>query len=583
MSEGVNHAYFTRRMFQRAVLASPLAAIGLALAEMGDTILVGHAVGVDGLAAVGFASPLFLLASFFMFGLSMGGAIVYSNLMHEGKKEDALGVFHFFLRLSAAVGFGLTAAGLFFNEGLLSLLGTGPEDGAVYEMTKGYIFYLLLGIPFEILMEVLTSYLRNDDADAFSVAVQTASGVGNLAVSALLLLVFDWGLAGCSFGFFISNFLAVLASLAYILYVSKGELTLRGKAASFREAVKPLRLGFSTSSEYIFDAVFTLAAIHLLMDMAGTEGVAIFNIIENLSVLFIFLYEMIGKTSQPLFSTFFAECNFAELHRVFRYALAYSLLWGVLGTMLVVLYPQILTLLFGMEDITDVSMAYYAAQIFCIGTIFMGIALLLQNYLQSEEDESGAFLVVFLRRLGVSLPLAYVLAQFGFYAFWLVYPLAELLTLAILYLYKKNKKEHRTVAAERVYAASFLGNVEDMTEKLDEMEAFAISWKADKRQINDLRLAVEEICALVRERAPREEDSPTLTQITVIAKEDGHFQLHMRDDGKEMNPFQITLKQPEKSTEEPDTIALGLHVVKSHAQQFLYRNYHGFNTMTVTI
>ena len=583
MSQGINHAYFTRRMFRRAVLPSPLAAIGLALAEMGSTILVGHAVGIDGLAAVGFASPLFLLAAFFMFGLAMGGAIVYSNLMHEGKKEDALGVFRFFLRLSAAVGFGITAAGLLFNEGLLSLLGTGPEDGVVYEMAKDYIFYILLGIPFEILMEVLTSYLRNDDADAFSVAVQTASGVGNLGVSALLLLVFDWGLAGCSFGFFISNFLAVIASLAYILFISKGGLTLRGKAASFREAIKPLRLGFSTSSEYIFDAIFTLAAIHLLMDMAGTEGVAIFNIIEKLSVLFIFLYEMIGKTSQPLFSTFFAECNFAELHRVFRYALAYSLFWGVLVTVLVVLYPQILTLLFGMEDIKDVSKVYYAAQIFCLGTIFMGIALLLQNYFQSEEDESGAFLVVFLRRLGVSLPLAYVLAQFGFYAFWLVYPLAELLTLVVLYFYKKNKKEHRGVAKERVYAASFLGNVEDMTEKLDEMESFAISWKAEKRQVNDLRLAVEEICGLIRERASREEDAQPLTQITVIAKEDGHFQLHMRDDGKEMDPFQIALEQPKKSSEEPDTIALGLHVVKSHAQQFLYRNYHGFNTMTVTI
>ena len=40
---------------------------------------------------------------------------------------------------------------------------------------------------------------------------------------------------------------------------------------------------------------------------------------ENLSLLFIFIYEFIGKTAQPLFSTFFAECNFTELHRVFRY------------------------------------------------------------------------------------------------------------------------------------------------------------------------------------------------------------------------------------------------------------------------
>ena len=475
MSKSIDHAYFTRKMFLHSVLSAPLAAIGLALAEMGDTILVGHAIGMDGLAAIGFASPLFLLATFFVFGLSMGGAIVYSNLMHEGNREDALGIFRFFLRFSAAVGFGITAAGLMGGDTLLFLLGADPEDAVAYEMTRSYIFYILLGIPFQILMGVLAAYLRNDDADALSVAVQTASGIGNLAVSALLLFVLDWGVEGCSFGFFLSNFLAVLFFVGYILLRSKGELAFQGPAASFRDAIKPLRLGFASSSEYVFDAIFTLVAIHLVVDMAGTEGVAVFNIIENLSLLFIFLYEFIGKTSQPLFSTFFAECNYRELHRVLRYALAYSLPWGILAAGLVAVYPQILDLLFGMEGIENVENAYYAARVFCISTIFMGVALLLQNYLQSEEDERGAFLVVFLRRLGASLPLALLLAEYGFHAFWLVYPLAEIATLCVMLVYWRRKGERMAVEPERLYSASFLGKVEDVAAHLDAIETFAAS------------------------------------------------------------------------------------------------------------
>ena len=102
MDKTVDYAYFTRKMFIHSVLPAPLAGIGLALAEIGDTILVGHAIGMDGLAAIGFISPLFLLAAFLVFGLSMGGAVVYSNLMHEGKKEEALGIFNFFMRISAS-------------------------------------------------------------------------------------------------------------------------------------------------------------------------------------------------------------------------------------------------------------------------------------------------------------------------------------------------------------------------------------------------------------------------------------------------------------------------------------------------
>lgn len=586
MNSAVNHAYFTRKMFFRSVLASPLAAIGLALAEMGDTILVGHAIGMDGLAAIGYASPIFLLATFFVFGLSMGGAIVYSNLMHEGKKAEALGIFNFFLRISVIIGFGITAAGILGEESLLAILGANPEDAAVYGMAKDYIFYLLLGIPFEILMEVFTAYLRNDDADALSVAIQTASGVFKLIISALLLFVFDWGVAGCSFGFFLSNCLAVLFSMGYILLRKNGELSFQWKTASLRDAVKPLRLGFATSSEYIFDAVFSIVAIHLLMSLAGVEGVAIFNIIENLSLLFIFLYEFIGKTSQPLFSTFFVECNFVELHRTLRYALIYAVFLGGLAMVGVFFYPQIIDLLFGLDDVEDISAAYYAAQVFCVGTIFMGIALVLQNYLQSEEDESGAFLVVFLRRLGTSLPLALVLAEFGIYAFWMVYPLSEILTLCVLFVYKKRKGERSSVDKERVYSASFLGRVEDVEAQLEAIEEFARSHGADRKKCFNLRLAVDEICGIMEERANRKKDSHILTQLTLIAEENGNFKLHLRDDGKELDPFKISespWKEITEENEKPDFRALGLHVIKTNAIQLVYRNYHGFNTTTITI
>ena len=584
LQEKVDHAYFTRKMFMGAVLPAPLAGIGLALAEMGHTILVGHAIGTEGLAAVGFVSPLFLLAAFFVFGLSMGGAVIYANFMNEGKKEEALAIFRFFLRLSAVIGFGMAVGGLLMEEGVLTLLGTSPEDGEVYRLAQSYISFILLGIPFEILMELVTAYLRNDNADTLAITLQTVSGLANLVISAMLLLFFDWGIAGCSFGFFIANAGTFAIAMGY-LCLGRGQLRVSGRAASFREAFKALRLGFATSSEYIFDAIFTLAAIHLMMDLAGTEGVAVFNIIENLSLLFIFIYEFIGKTAQPLFSTFFAECNFTELHRVFRYCLLYSLLLGLLATAGVMVWPQILDLLFGMEDIGDVSKAYYAARVFCIGTIFMGVCLLLQNYLQSEEDEKGAFLVVFMRRVGAGLPLLFLLAEGGFYVFWFVYPLGELVTLAVIRFYQRRRGERRAIPAERVYSVSFPGYGEALTRQLEDIENFAVRWGADERKRYLLRLALEEIC---EEERLRFKGKAVLVQLTLIARDDGIFELHFRDDGEEFDPFQLAKEalahQPKGMAEAArNTRGIGLHMVKSHAVNFFYRSYHGFNTLTLSI
>ena len=578
LQEKVDHAYFTRKMFMGAVLPAPLAGIGLALAEMGHTILVGHVIGTEGLAAVGFVSPLFLLAAFFVFGISMGGAVIYANLMNEGKKEEALAIFRFFLRLSAVIGFGMAVGGLLMEEGVLTLLGTSPEDGEVYRLAKSYISYILLGIPFEILMELVTAYLRNDNADTLAITLQTVSGLANLVVSAMLLLFFDWGIAGCSFGFFIANAGTFAIAMGY-LCLGRGQLRVFGRAASFREAFKALRLGFATSSEYIFDAIFTLAAIHLMMDLAGTEGVAVFNIIENLSLLFIFIYEFIGKTAQPLFSTFFAECNFTELHRVFRYCLRYSLLLGLLSV------DMNQYGCFGMEDIGEVGKAYYAARVFCIGTIFMGVCLLLQNYLQSEEDEKGAFLVVFMRRVGAGLPLLFLLAEGGFYVFWFVYPLGELVTLAVIWFYQRRRDERRSIPAERVYSVSFLGYGEALTQQLEDIEDFAVRWGADERKRYLLRLALEEIC---EEESTRFKGDAVLVQLTLIAQDDGIFELHFRDDGEAFDPFQLAKEalahQPKGMAEAArNTRGIGLHMVKSHAVNFFYRSYYGFNTLTLSI
>ena len=59
------------------------------------------------------------------------------------------------------IGFGIMAAGLFMGDSLLYILGATPDEGVVFDMAKSYVFYILLGIPFQILLGVVTAYLRN--------------------------------------------------------------------------------------------------------------------------------------------------------------------------------------------------------------------------------------------------------------------------------------------------------------------------------------------------------------------------------------------------------------------------------------
>ena len=77
-------------------------------------------------------------------------------------------------------------------------------------------------------------------------------------------------------------------------------------------------------------------------------------------------------------------------------------------------------------------------------------------------------------------------------------------------------------------------------------------------------------------------------QITLLAREDGTFELHLRDNGEKSNPFQLARaalsRTPERVGElSQDAGGLALHMVKSHASNLFYRASQGFNTLTLSI
>ena len=575
--------YFTRSIFFRSVFASPLAGIGLALAEIGDSIIVGHGIGMNAIAAIGYLSPLFLLFSFLSFGLSTGGAIIYNDLMNEGKRDEALDIFNTFILVSGVICVILLLFIFMMQDNLLLLLGVEPEDREVYAMAKSYLFFIVLGGPFEIISEVLNAYLRNDKDVTFSLVVQTICGISNLIISAVLLFIFDWGIAGCSFGFFASNLATAAVTFIYILR-SNNELKFRTRFVSLKQIIKPLRLGFATSAEYIFGAVLSLTFIHIMSGLSGAEGVAVYNIIQDISVVFVFIFEMIGKTAQPIFTTYNSEHNKSELRRMFKYCVVYSVLIGVMFIVVIFCYPQILTLFFGMEDAKDLSAVYRAAYIFGFGAIFMGISLLMQNFTQSVGDDKGVFAFVFMRQLGVAIPVLLLLSLWGSDAVWFVYPLTEIISQIIYFVIWRIRKNKSVDSDKTVYCTSFSVDNTNIFKELDSIEMFFSQRGIDKKRCIRLRFSLEEIFGAIEEYAGKKEH--ILAQLTIIKDSDGSVEVHLRSNSKEFNMFSSLPERlttiPEKDSE-VDIRGLALLVVRNNSKNRLYRNHQGFDTLTYRI
>lgn len=94
---------FIRKMFWQFMIPSIFAAIGLAIANIADSLVAGMRMGDAGLAAIGLVQPIYMVYAVLYMSIGVGGAVEYAKLMGAGKRTDALRVFNMMMALSIAI------------------------------------------------------------------------------------------------------------------------------------------------------------------------------------------------------------------------------------------------------------------------------------------------------------------------------------------------------------------------------------------------------------------------------------------------------------------------------------------------
>ena len=158
-----------------------------------DIIVVGRFAGDNSLAAVGSTSPLInLLVNLFM-GLSVGANILAAK--HFGGKDDKSlqDTVHTAIALSLVSGVIITAVGFFGARGLLVLMQSPPE---VLELAVLYLRIYFLGMTATMLYNFGAALLRAVGDTQRPLYYLTFSGVINVVLNLIFVIVFHMGVAG---------------------------------------------------------------------------------------------------------------------------------------------------------------------------------------------------------------------------------------------------------------------------------------------------------------------------------------------------------------------------------------------------
>lgn len=578
---------FTKKIFYRFFFPAVGASICLGLANLADALCVGMVMGEAALAAISLVTPIYMVFNVLHLGMAVGGSVIFAQLMGGGKVKQAVNVFRQMLLMALVVSAALAVLGEIFVDPLIVLLGADPAQGMVYEMTRSYAVRLLAAAPLFFLNMIFYYFLRCDDGERRASVGLAVSNLLDVGLSFVFVLGFKMGINGAVYSTIVGVGAAVLIYLPHF-FKKANILSLRLARPDFKVMAQCYRTGFSSSSQYIWQFLFFLVINNLLISRHGESGLAVFNVVLNISYLVVGLFDGVAATIQPLAATFHGERN----RQAERDTLRLGLKWGgALGALLLGMValgaPQV-GRLFGLSE-EMAGMGALALRMYCVGGIGVGTSMLLSSYWQAVGKEHQTMVLTFLRSFAVYLAFAVPLAMGPLAYFWLVYPATEGVSLAIVAIWRmvvnrRNRLQIVNLDEAPIFHRMLQQDLQELSGLLEECEEFCALQGASMQQTFFVTMAVEEMSQAIFAHAQESGRSGIYIQITLFQSEPGVFDLHIRDNAMAFDPFSLrTNKISEADSEELAMDSMGVLMVKKKAKEFYYRHFQGFNTLLVRI
>jgi putative MATE family efflux protein len=244
-----------------------------------DGILVGHYVGVDGLAAVGVAGPMFYLLNAMFIGLGTAFTIRLAHLRGARQDGERRSVVLALALVTAVWSAGCVVLATVLSGPVLSAMGIRgrlAEDCALFFGT------LSIGFPAMFGTAAVSAYFRGLGDSRAAMWVQGFGNVVNIVLVWLFLSVLGLGVGGAA----LATVLASTSALVVGLVAARRIYPLGRKqsdTAVRRELVDAVRLGFPLASQHIILAVGIMVLVWIIQSY-GAVVLAAFTVVSRLEL-----------------------------------------------------------------------------------------------------------------------------------------------------------------------------------------------------------------------------------------------------------------------------------------------------------
>ncbi len=403
-----------------------------------DMAMVGQYQGPAGTAALAVVAPVWNIIYSLGLLTGIGGSVLFSTA--RGKRQDGTEHEYFTAALIGTIVLALISwcAVAFFDQPMLKLFGA---EETLLPLAREYLGPVKFAVPLFLFNQMLAAFLRNDGNPGLATAAVLAGGIFNVAGDYICVFRLDMGIMGAGLATAIGALITFLIMLTHFL---TGKNTLRlVRLKGLTVKLKKIGItGFATFFIDIAMGVLTMLFNRQIMKYSGTNALAVYGVIVNISTIVQCCAYSVGQASQPIFSINYGARQWDRIRQTLRYALLTTAFFGLAWTALILIFPNGFIRIFMTP--TDEVLAVGPAILRAYGISFLLLPLNIFStyYFQSLMRPRASFFVSVFRGVLISGLLIWLLPLFlGAGALWFAMPVTELLIAAVVvYLMMKYTK-----------------------------------------------------------------------------------------------------------------------------------------------
>ena len=324
-----------------------------------DTAVVGYWTSKSALAAVGTNTEIIALIVTASSGLSIGANILIANQIGRNKTAELPNTVQTAMLLAVLLGIIGLLLGQAAAAPLLRLIQT-PEG--VFDAAALYLRLYMLGCPFLLLYDFGASVLRARGDSRCPFLALLVSGIANVALNLLFVVVFRMGVAGVAIATDLSTMLSALLVLHRLVKDPLFRFTLRRPEFSLRAAWHILKTGVPSAVQgtvFCFANIFVQASVNRF----GETAIAGSTIAMNFEYFTYYIITAFGQAATTFTSQNHTAGQRGRCRQILWLCLGLSTICSAVPIFTIVLFRSFFSCLFTPETVV---MESAAVRILCI-------------------------------------------------------------------------------------------------------------------------------------------------------------------------------------------------------------------------